>query len=277
MNRENRIVYLGTEGNLKSILGLDEIVRDGWNVRLVIAYDGPPVVAPGGVRGVSNKILSHARQRFPTIYTFLRSIYRRKISSKTLSNIPPNMKAICDANQIQYISTADKFLQSLKDDIRAVSPDVILSNGWQFKITKDIFSIACLMALNCHSSYLPEYRGGNVTFAPLINEEKQSGVTVHELTDKFDAGVILAQERVSIEPGETPESLNMKRALITGKVLITALENAGHPERYKPNPPSPFYFRCDFATYRRMKMINSLRKLVGLPIIRYEPNKRYDV
>ena len=38
MERSNKIVYLCTENNPKSYLGLEEILKDGWNVVLVIAY-----------------------------------------------------------------------------------------------------------------------------------------------------------------------------------------------------------------------------------------------
>jgi len=273
IERSNKIVYLCTENNAKSYLGLEEILKDEWNVVLVIAYAHT-------LQKMARKCF-YKRARLALVSpgrTCLRLYARLKRVLK--KNKPLELMCIeelCELHAVEYIQTTDKSLQTIKDCIAAVSPDVVLSNGWKFRITEDVFSLAGMIALNCHSSYLPEYRGGNVTFAPLINEEKQSGVTVHQLVKQFDAGLILAQERVNIEPGESPVSLDTKRAQITGRVLIRALDTVGHEERYKKNPQSPFYFRCDYATYRRFRRVNFLRKIIGLPIKRYEPKERFDI
>ncbi|MFC1997630.1 formyltransferase family protein [Chloroflexota bacterium] len=273
MEKSGTIVYIGTEDNLKSCLGLSSILEDGWDVKLVIAYDSHSIskAQDSLLHSVKQSIIKVIRYQ-PKLYNTIRTIFNKhdKIEYKRMGDL-------CKLFDVPYISTTDKTLLSVRDQINANLPDIILSNGWMFKITYDIFTIARIIALNCHSSYLPEYRGGNVTFAPLINQEKQSGVTVHQLVENFDAGLILAQERVDIAPNETPETLNLKRAKITGEVLIKALEIAGFENLYKPNPISPFYFRCNYKTYKRYKRINNFRKFFGLPIKRYEPRERYDI
>lgn len=273
MEKDRTIVYLGTENNPKSCLALEDILENGWNIKLVIAYSPPKVIQKQTsiFHRVKSKLTQFIRSN-QFIYTIARKLLKKPIKLEF-----KNMEVLCNLYSIQYNKTTDKTLQTLKNQIEDLSPDVILSNGWMFKITDDIFSLANIITLNCHSSYLPEYRGGNVTYAPLINEEKQSGVTVHQLVDKFDAGLILAQERVTIDHNETPDSLNTKRAQITGCVICKALEVAGNKELYKPNPPSPFYFRCGYKTYKRYKRVNYLRKLLGLDIKRYEPKQRYDI
>lgn len=273
MERSKRIVYLCTENNAKSYLGLEEILKDGWNVVLVIAYvhTSQQMARKCLYKRVRQALVSPGRTCL-RLYARLKRVLGK---SKPLELMC--IAELCEIHAVQYVQTTDKSLQNIKDCIAAVSPDVVLSNGWMFRIKEDVFSLASLIALNCHSSYLPEYRGGNVTFAPLINEEKQSGVTVHQLVERFDAGPILTQERVDLESGESLVSLNTKRAQITGHVLKRALEAVGHEELYKQNPPSPFYFRCDYATYRRFKRINFLRKIIGLPIKRYEPKERFDI
>jgi len=274
MDRSGSIIYFGTENNMKSCLGLEAILKDGWNVQMVIAYKPPPQKSqPRSILYRTKHFFSSIVKLHPRIDHLVRRVLKKTKNYGEFSSL----EELSRMTNTHFSLTKNKSLQGFKDEIVNISPDIILSNGWMFKIGEDIFSIARLIALNCHSSYLPEYRGGNVTYAPLINEEKESGVTVHQLVEKFDAGAILAQRRVPIQRGETPSSLNVKRALITGSVLIEALEIAGHEELYKPNPPTPFYFRCDYATYKRYKRINFLRKLVALPIKRYEPKERYDI
>ncbi|MFP4057185.1 MAG: formyltransferase family protein [Candidatus Brocadiia bacterium] len=267
MDRSGTIVYLGTEGNAKSCLGLAHLLGDGWRVALVVAY-----VADAGRGGGASprkrlrRAAGSALRACPVFRLACRRLRQRRPRLEF-----PRLEQTCVRHGVAYEPTEDTTLAACKQQIAELEPDVLLSNGWQFRVPPEIFSLARVAALNCHSSYLPEYRGGNVTFAPLINEETRSGVTVHEMVWRFDAGRILAQQRVPIEPGETPASLNAKRARATGQVLIRALQRAGHEHLYKPNPPSPFYPRCDYATYRRYRRANRLRKLLGLPIKRYEP------
>lgn len=267
MNRDESIVYLATEHNRKSVIGLREIIEDGWSVQLAIVYVVPS--ARGKEPSLTTR-LNASIKKFAKRCLQMPQEPTRKIALETV-------ESICRNFNIRYLPTSDRTLARHHSDIDDLQPAVILANGWRYRVSPEVISMARLIALNCHSSYLPEYRGGNVTYAPLINEERQSGVTVHELIDRFDAGAILAQERVAIDSGETPDSLQRKRADITGRVLVRALDVAGHPELYKLNPPSPFYFRCSEAEFRRYKRLNALRKLVGLPIRKFEPQERYDI
>lgn len=261
------IIYLGTEGNLKSCLGLEEILRDGWNVKLVVGY------VPDRQTQGNQTIQKHLVSLLFSAIQLVTNIRRQRKANSMYRT----MRNLLSSFDFQLILTSDKSLKSVYKILKTQGCDVLLSNGWQYKIIPKVFQLAKIEALNCHSSYLPEYRGGNVTYAPLINQEKESGVTVHTIVKEFDAGMILAQERVIIEKGETPTSLNAKRAKVTGKALITALTIAGEKEKYKSNPISPFYHRCSYKTYLKYKFINSLRTFLGLKIRRYEPVVRDDL
>jgi folate-dependent phosphoribosylglycinamide formyltransferase PurN len=266
MERSSSIVYLCTENNLKSCLGLDALIQDGWNISLVISYKAP----------------SHrrtTRQKFwGGVHILLRLMEQMIFRPPAIMMMPvTSCQQICEANQINYIQTEDCTLEGCREHIYSLNPDVILSNGWMFKIESGVAKLARIACLNCHSSYLPEYRGGNVTYAPIINGETQSGVSVHEVLERFDSGRILAQHRVSVDPMETPQTLNTKRALITAGVLIEALEIAGNETLYLNNPLSSFYFRCSYPKYLRLRLENVARKLLGISIKRYSAQNRYDI
>ena len=72
--------------------------------------------------------------------------------------------------------------------------------------------------LNVHPSPLPRYRGRHPLQWALINGERQFGITIHRLTDDFDAGAILWQEQISVTPGWSAVELR--------EALLTALEQA---------------------------------------------------
>ena len=72
--------------------------------------------------------------------------------------------------------------------------------------------------INIHPSLLPKYGGKgmygiHVHEAVIKNKEKESGCTVHYVTDTIDGGDIIMQARVEIKEDDTAETLQ-KRVLI---------------------------------------------------------------
>ena len=64
--------------------------------------------------------------------------------------------------------------------------------------------------LNLHPSLLPRYKGLD-TFARAIEAgDSHAGSSVHVVTPELDAGEVLAQVRVAIAPGDTPETLGAR-------------------------------------------------------------------
>ena len=66
--------------------------------------------------------------------------------------------------------------------------------------------------INIHPALLPDFGGPgmyghHVHEAVLASGARESGVTVHFVDEAFDRGAIIAQERVPVAPGDTPEAL----------------------------------------------------------------------
>lgn len=70
--------------------------------------------------------------------------------------------------------------------------------------------LARLGAINYHDGPLPRYAGSYVTSWALLNGEQQHGISWHLMNEKMDAGDVLVQVPVSIDPDETALSLNLK-------------------------------------------------------------------
>ena len=64
--------------------------------------------------------------------------------------------------------------------------------------------------VNIHPSLLPKYRGLDTHSRALEAGDKASGCSVHIVTDELDAGDVLGQAEVRIEPGDTPASLEQR-------------------------------------------------------------------
>jgi len=70
-------------------------------------------------------------------------------------------------------------------------------------------------AINLHPSLLPRYGGRGmyglrVHAAVLASGDRESGATVHLVTGAIDGGPPIAQTRVPVLPGDTPESLRAR-------------------------------------------------------------------
>lgn len=110
------------------------------------------------------------------------------------------------------------------DDIAALNEvDILLVCGWGSLVSSQAIEAPKLTALNCHSSYLPDYKGGSVYLYQWANCESYGGATVHYLSEKFDAGNILARQRFKINKHDTAIDILYKASELTGPLAMQAI------------------------------------------------------
>jgi phosphoribosylglycinamide formyltransferase-1 len=78
--------------------------------------------------------------------------------------------------------------------------------------------------VNVHPSLLPEFPGAHAVEEQLRAGVAESGATVHLVDDGVDTGPILAQERVEVLPGDTPETLHARIKEIEHRLLPRVVE-----------------------------------------------------
>ena len=109
------------------------------------------------------------------------------------------------------------------DRIRAMAPDVIFSFYYRNLLSDDILNLAPKGAFNLHGSLLPKYRGRAPLNWVLVNGEKETGVTLHRMTNRADAGDIVAQQTVAIADSDVALSLHRKLCAASQTLLGDAL------------------------------------------------------
>ncbi|MEK9726676.1 MAG: formyltransferase family protein [Candidatus Margulisiibacteriota bacterium] len=119
-----------------------------------------------------------------------------------------NIKLETQANQITYINSIHETL--VTDMLETFQPDYIFVASFHQKIPNEIIAIAQIEALNFHPSILPNYRGPNPLFWLLKHGEDVGGITIHRLTEQWDAGDILITHSFPINPYDTYISLAEK-------------------------------------------------------------------
>lgn len=132
--------------------------------------------------------------------------------------------------------------------IKKMAPDFVFSFYYRKVIGKDILAIPKKGAFNLHGSLLPKYRGCAPLNWAVINGEKESGVTLHKMTAKVDAGDIVAQEKFAIADSDTAKDAHLKAAAAAEKMLKKVLPSvlAGNAKAKKQDEKQATYFghRC---------------------------------
>ncbi len=93
------------------------------------------------------------------------------------------------------------------EQVRSWEPDLIFSFYYRNMIAEEILRIPRLGAFNMHGSLLPKYRGRVPINWAILNGEKETGVTLHHMVKKADAGDIVDQEAVPIGPEDTAQEV----------------------------------------------------------------------
>jgi phosphoribosylglycinamide formyltransferase 1 len=73
--------------------------------------------------------------------------------------------------------------------------------------------------VNVHPSLLPAFPGAHAVEEQLTAGVAESGATVHLVDEGVDSGQILAQERVAVLAGDTPDSLHERIKTVEHRLL----------------------------------------------------------
>lgn len=79
--------------------------------------------------------------------------------------------------------------------VKQVQPDLCVISHFERLIKEPILSLPKLGFINLHPSLLPYYRGMAPQHWPIINGDKEAGITVHYVDEGTDTGDIIVQRR----------------------------------------------------------------------------------
>ena len=128
--------------------------------------------------------------------------------------------------------------------IAATNPDIIFSFYYRTMISREILDLPRMGAFNLHGSFLPAYRGRCPVNWVIINGEAQTGVTLHYMIDKPDAGDIVGQKAVAIELLDTAKTLYDKLCRAAKELLdeLLPLIKSNQIQRRKQNLAEGSYY-----------------------------------
>ncbi|MEX2585730.1 MAG: phosphoribosylglycinamide formyltransferase [Balneolaceae bacterium] len=118
----------------------------------------------------------------------------------------------CSVIKPGHYRTEEGFAEALLEALQSFDPDLIVLAGYTVKIPASVIRKYAGRILNIHPSLLPRY-GGKGFYGMRVHEavlragDKETGCTVHLVDEEYDRGPILAQRKVPVYNGDSPETL----------------------------------------------------------------------
>jgi methionyl-tRNA formyltransferase len=145
---------------------------------------------------------------------------------------------------IATIAPTDPNADDVVTRVAGCRPDFLFSFYYRQLLKPPLLALPPRGALNVHGSLLPKFRGRAPVNWAIIHGAIQTGATLHYMTEKPDAGDIVAQSAVPILPDDTAQEVFDKVTVAAELALHAALPSlvAGTAARYAQDPAEASYF-----------------------------------
>lgn len=110
------------------------------------------------------------------------------------------------------------------EELRALSPELIVVAAYSQLLPQSVLDMAPYGCINIHPSLLPKYRGAAPLRGAIFAGDPTTGVTIMKMAAKLDAGDILLQKELEMDPKETVTTLTPKVAELGGKMLVEVID-----------------------------------------------------
>lgn len=114
-----------------------------------------------------------------------------------------------------FTFTKNEFVNStfVPDKLRERGVDLVVLAGFLWLIPPQL--ISAVKIINIHPALLPKYGGkgmygAKVHEAVVANRERESGITIHYVNEKYDEGTIIFQARCDVNKNDTPDDVASK-------------------------------------------------------------------
>lgn len=115
--------------------------------------------------------------------------------------------------------------EELLAQLREWQPDLVVLSGLMRLLPAQLVAEYAPAIINTHPAYLPEFPGAHGVRDALAAGVTQTGASVIVVDNGVDTGPILAQRRVSIEPGDTEATLHERIKPIERELLIQTVRD----------------------------------------------------
>jgi phosphoribosylglycinamide formyltransferase-1 len=150
------------------------------------------------------------------------------VSNKPNANV---LKRAAQSNIASYIIDKTDFNErsTTVELLKNKKIDLIVLAGFLWMIPENLIKAFPNKIINIHPALLPKFGGAGmygskVHRAVLEAKEKQSGISIHFVNEKYDEGKIISQHTCSIEAADNEETLAQKIQLLEHEYFPKVIE-----------------------------------------------------
>jgi methionyl-tRNA formyltransferase len=137
-----------------------------------------------------------------------------KPAGRGMKLTPSPVKEWATARGIDVLTPASLADDTFAAELANTDWDVFIVASYGKILPERILSIPRRDCLNIHPSLLPKFRGPSPFISAILEDERQTGVTIMKMGEKMDAGPIVAQARIEIEEEAWPLTSSMLSELL---------------------------------------------------------------
>jgi methionyl-tRNA formyltransferase len=108
--------------------------------------------------------------------------------------------------------------------VQSLQSDLLVVAAYGQILKPEVLASARHGGINVHASLLPKYRGAAPVAWAIYHGEKQTGVTIIQMSPQLDAGGMILQETAAIGPEETAGELEARLAPMGATLALQAIE-----------------------------------------------------
>ncbi len=131
---------------------------------------------------------------------------------------------------VLYFSRNELYASSKLITLLQNQADLLVLAGFMLRIPAVLIQEFPNKIINIHPALLPKYGGKgmygmHVHNAVKENNEKETGISIHYVNEKYDEGAIIFQKKVPISPTDSPEQIATKIHKLEYKYFPIVIEN----------------------------------------------------
>ncbi len=155
-----------------------------------------------------------------------------------------SVAGVADEVGLPVATPEDPNTPAFVERIRALDPDFVFSFYYRRMLSPALLACARRGAFNMHGSLLPKYRGRAPVNWAVLKGERETGVTLHVMTEKPDRGDIAGRFAVPILPDDTAGEVFDKVTVAAELLLDATLPGlvAGTTRLQSQDPAAASYF-----------------------------------
>lgn len=158
-----------------------------------------------------------------TLEAEIAGVFSDKPGAAALDRVAPELRWSAPARSF---ASREDFDRALGDAVAERGPDWVVCAGYLRILGSAFVERFRGRLLNIHPSLLPKFRGLRTHARAIEEGEREHGASVHFVIPELDAGAVIAQAVVPVEPDDTPEALAQRVLAVEHPLLVAVLRLA---------------------------------------------------